>query len=62
MLTSEVNTCIRKNVINHVSADIKEAIDRLNVDTPYYRFVRAMVWAASVSDHDESSLNLLRYF
>ena len=62
MLTSEVTTCIRKNVINHVSTDIKEAIDRLNVDTPYYKFVRAMVWAASVSDHTESSLNLLRYF
>ena len=62
MLTHELETCITNNVINHVSTDIKEAIDRLNVDSPFASFVEMMVWAATVSDHTETCLNLLRYF
>ena len=62
ILASELTTCIMKNLVNHVTTDIKEAIDRLNLNTPYYRFMRTLVWAASVSDHTETSLNILRYF
>ena len=61
-LANAINICISKNIINSVSTDIKEAIDRLGSNTPYYNFMKTMVWAASVSDHTETSLNLLRYF
>ena len=62
MLTNELETCITKNVINYVSTDIKEAIDRLNIDSPFGGFMKTMVWAATVSDHTETCLNLLKYF
>ena len=62
MLTHQIEIGISKNVLNHVSTDIKEAIDRLNVDTPFHDFIKMMVWASTVSDHTETSLNLLKYF
>lgn len=61
-LANAIKICISKNIINAVSSDIKDAIDSLGLSTPYYRFMKTMVWAASVSDHTETSLNLLRYF
>ena len=61
-LSNAITNCISNNVINSVSTDIKEAIDRLGINTPYYKFMKTMVWASSVSDHTETSLNLLRYF
>ena len=61
-LATAINTCISKNIINSVSTDIKDAVDRLGINTSYYKFMKTMVWAASVSDHTETSLNLLRYF
>ena len=62
MLTHQIEIGISKNILNHISTDIKEAIDRLNVDTPFYDFIKMMVWASTVSDHTETSLNLLKYF
>lgn len=62
LLACELSLCIRKNIVNHVSTNIKEAIDRLNLNTPYTKFIKSLVWAATVSDHTETSLNLLRYF
>lgn len=62
LLACELSLCIRKNIVNHVSTNIKEAIDRLNLNTPYYKFMKSLVWAATASDHTETSLNLLRYF
>lgn len=62
ILASAIETCISNNVINSVSTDILKAIDRLDLNTPYHKFVKIMVWAATVSDHTETSLNILRYF
>ena len=62
MLAQQIEIMISKNILNHVSTDIKEAIDRLDVNTPFNKFIKMMVWAATVSDHTETSLNLLKYF
>ncbi len=61
-LASAVDVCISKNVLNHVSTDIKEAIDRLYLDTPFDKFLKTMVVASTTSDHSETTLNLLIHF
>jgi len=61
-LADVVDLCVRKNVINHVYPDLQNAVDSLGFSTSYSRFVRSLVWASTISEHCESSLNLLRYF
>ncbi len=62
MLASAIDECISKNVINNVSTDIQSAIDRLDINTSFNKFINIMVWASCVSDHTETCLNLLKYF
>jgi hypothetical protein len=61
-LASTIDICISKNVINHLSIELKDAIDSLELNTPYTNFVKSLVWSSTVSDHSEASLNILRYF
>ena len=61
-LANAVDVCISKNILNHVSTDIKEAIDRLYLDNPIDRFIGTMVVASTTSDHSETTLNLLIHF
>lgn len=61
-LANALDTCISKNVINHVSMDLKNKIDSLELITPYDNFVRLLIWASTVTEYTEACLNILCHF